>query len=280
MTAEADLLEMRSQRLRDIASDLPICHASVRAAFEEGQFSIAYQPILRSSDLWPVACEALLRWNHPQRGEQSPSEFIPILERARVALEIGDWLLHEAGTQLLHWQSMVGKNLRLCVNVAPLQILSPDFPGRVERCLDRCGLKPENLTLELTQAALMDRPEAVVGSLTRLRQLGLSLELDDFGEGPSALAKLHSLGLSGFKLDRRYLDGLSSSGAQQEIRTLTQLARQLGLQTTAERVETDTERASLIELGLDRMQGFLFSPALSAEAFDHYLAARDKLRST
>ena len=279
MTAEADLLEMRSQRLREIASDLPVCHASVRAAFDEGQFSIAYQPILRSSDLWPVACEALLRWTHPQRGEQSPSEFIPILERARVALEIGDWLLHEAGTQLRHWQSMVGKNLGLCVNVAPLQILSPDFPGRIERCLERCGLTPENLTLELTQAALMDRPEAVAGSLTRLRQLGLSLELDDFGEGPSALAKLRSLGLSGFKLDRRYLDGLGSNGAKQEVRTLTQLARQLGLQTTAERVETDSERASLVELGLDRMQGFLFSPALSAEAFDHYLAARDQLRS-
>lgn len=279
MTAEADPLLGHAQRLRDMAADLPICHASVRAAFEAGQFSLVYQPILRSDDLWPVACEALLRWTHPQRGEQSPAQFIPILERSRVALDVGDWLLQEAGTQLRHWQGIVGKALRLSVNVAPVQILSPEFPGRLERSLDRCGVKPESLSLELTQAVLMDRPEAVAGSLKRLRELGLSLELDDFGGGPSTLAQIRALGLSGFKLDRRFLKGLGDSGTQQEIRTLTQLARQMDLQTTAEGVETEAERASVVELGADRMQGFLFGQPLSAEAFDHYLTNHQNLRA-
>ncbi|MGQ0529448.1 MAG: EAL domain-containing protein [Panacagrimonas sp.] len=279
MTAEADPLLGHAQRLRGMASDLPMCHASVRAAFDEGQFDLVYQPILRSTDLWPVACEALLRWTHPQRGPQSPAQFIPILERSRVALDVGDWLLQEAGTQLRHWQGIVGKPLRLCVNVAPLQILSPEFPGRLERSLDRCGVKPESLSLELTQAVLMDRPEAVAGSLRRLRELGLSLELDDFGGGPSMLAQIRALGLSGFKLDRRFLTGLGNSGTQEEIRTLTQLARQMGLHTTAEGVETETERASVVELGVDRMQGFLFGQPLSAEAFDHYLTHHEHLRA-
>lgn len=262
-----------ADRFRAIAGNLPLCQASVRAAFEQGQFRLAYQPILRAGDAALVGCEALLRWTHPLQGEQSPSQFVPILERSRLALEVGDWVVEEAARQVVAWNAS-GANLRLAVNVAPVQVQAPDFPQRITDRLDRAGLAPDRLTLEITQATLLDRPEQSGHQLARLAMTGVDIHLDDFSFGPSSLSNLHALALTGIKLDRRFIGGLDEGGARTELRTIVNLARSLGLRTIAECVQSDRELAAVEELGIDEVQGHLFCPAIPPEAFESYLGAR------
>lgn len=266
----------RAQRLRNIAADLPLCHASVRAAFEAGQFELAYQPILRLPDLSLAGCEALLRWNHPVRGAQSPAQFIPIIERSRMVSEIGEWVLTQAAMQVRRWQTAGTRLLRLSVNVAPLQVLSPDFPASVRRSLDGSGLAPENLSLDITQDLMMNPSQPAESALAHLAVMGVSVELDDFGGGPSALSQLRSLAIGGFKLDRRFLNGIASTqpGSRNDVRILVGMARELGLRVIAEGVETEAELRAVSELGIQEAQGYLFCRPLSAAAFENYLCAR------
>ncbi len=270
------LLDRRAPQLRRIAGDLPLCHASVRAAFEARQFEIAYQPILRASDLAPVGCEALLRWQHPTRGPQRPTQFVPIMERSRLALEVGDWLLDTAARQILEWQREGLPALRLAVNVAPAQIHAADFAERTQRALDALELPAERLTLEVSQDTLLDQPYLTPSIFAQLTAMGVGIELDDFGGGPSAVSRLKSASLGGFKLDRRYLDALdpdAPTAAREEIRLLARLASDLGLRCTAEAVQTEAEFTALREVGISDVQGFLFCAALPPVAFASYLRA-------
>jgi EAL domain-containing protein (putative c-di-GMP-specific phosphodiesterase class I) len=262
-----------ADRFRAIAGNLPLCQASIRAAFETQQLRIAYQPILRAGDAALVGCEALLRWTHPLQGEQAPAQFVPILERSRLALEVGEWMIEEAARQVVSWNA-AGADLRLAVNVAPVQVQAPDFPNRVAWLLDQSGLPPERLALEITQATLLDRPETTGHQLARLAMTGVDIHLDDFSFGPSSLSNLHALALTGIKLDRRFIGDLFEEGAKTELRTIVGLARQLGLRTVAESVQTDAELAAVEALGVDEVQGHLFCPAIPPEAFESYLDAR------
>ena len=268
----------RAPRLRTIAADLPLCHASVRAAFEAREFEIAYQPILRLPDLRPVACEALLRWTHPRRGAQRPLQFVPILERSQLSLDVGDWLLAEAGRQILQWERMGLGALSLSVNVGPLQIQAPEFVARLQRTIDDGGLAGSRLTLEITQDLLFDRPDVAAAAAAELAKLGVGLELDDFGGGPSVLGHLKRAGLHGFKLDRRFLDGLApgqqGSDAQTDIRLLVEVAGKLDLRCIAESVQTEDELRALEALGVREVQGNLFCAAMPPDALEGYLRGR------
>lgn len=267
----------RAPRLRHIAADLPLCHASVRAAFEAREFEIAYQPILRLPDLQPVACEALLRWTHPRRGAQRPLQFVPILERSQLSLDVGDWLLAQASRQILQWERMGLGALRLSVNVAPLQIQARDFVPRLQRTIDDVGLPGQRLSIEITQDLLLDRPDVAAAAAAELAALGVSLELDDFGGGPSVIGHLKRAGLHGFKLDRRFLDGLGGDRTHDphtDLRILVELARTLGLRCVAESVQTDDELRVLESLGIGEVQGFLFCAAMPPDAFESYLRGR------
>lgn len=270
-------LEGRVPRLRSIAGDLPLCHASVRAAFEAREFEIAYQPILRLPDLQPVACEALLRWTHPRRGAQRPGQFVPIIERSHLSLDVGDWLLEQASRQILQWERMGLGALRLAVNVAPLQIQAPDFTPRLQRTIDDCGLPGQRLTVEITQDLLLDRPDVAAAAAAQLSKLGVTLELDDFGGGPSVLGRLKTAGLHGFKLDRRFLDGLGTGQGHDQhsdLRILVELAHKLGLHCVAESVQTENELRLIESMGIDEVQGYLFCAAMPPDAFESYLRGR------
>lgn len=264
----------RVPRLRNIAADLPLCHASVRAAFEAREFEIAYQPILRLPQLQPVACEALLRWTHPRRGAQRPLQFVPIIERSQLSLDVGDWLLAEAGRQILQWERMGLGALRLSINVSPLQIQSPDFVTRLQRTIDDAGLPGSRLTLEITQDLLFDRPDVAARTAAGLAKLDVGIELDDFGGGPSVLGNLKNAGLRGFKLDRRFLDGLGTGQGhdqQTDIRILVEVADKLGLRCVAESVQAEGELRALESLGVREAQGNLFCAAMPPDALEGYL---------
>jgi len=272
-------LDARTPRLRGIAGDLPLCHASVRAAFEAREFEIAYQPILRLPELQPVGCEALLRWNHPRRGAQRPLQFVPIIERSQLSLDVGDWLLAQASHQVLQWERMDLGALRLSINVAPLQIQAPDFVARLQRAIDDNGLPGQRLTVEIAQDLLFDRPDVAAAAASQLAALGVSLELDDFGGGPSVVGRLKATGLGGFKLDRRFLDGLVAGSQGQrrphtDLRILIQLAREMGLRCIAESVQTEDELDVLESLGITEVQGNLFCAAMPPDALEHYLRGR------
>ena len=270
-------LSGRPPRLGSIAGDLPLCHASVRAAFEAREFEIAYQPILRLPDLQPMGCEALLRWNHPRRGAQRPLQFVPIIERSQLSLDVGDWLLAEASRQILAWERMELGALRLSINVAPLQIQAPDFVARLQRAIDDNGLAGQRLTVEITQDLLFDRPDVAAGVAGQLTALGVSLELDDFGGGPSVVGRVKATGLKGFKLDRRFLDGIGNGGSPDrhtDLRILIELARELGLRCVAESVQTEDELQVLETLGITEVQGNLFCAAMPPDAFENYLRGR------
>ena len=261
--------------LRRIARDLPLCHASVRAAFEAREFEIAYQPILRAHDLMPVACEALLRWHHPTRGPQRPLQFVPIMERSRLSLDVGDWLLETAGRQVVGWERAGLPALRLAVNVAAPQIHALDFAARTGRVLEALGLPARRLTLEISQDVLLDQPKLATGTFTQLGSMGVGVELDDFGSGPSAVTRLKSAALDGFKLDRRFIAALADDhpAAQDELRLLASLASDMGLRCTAEGVQTEAEFDALRRIGVTEVQGHLFCGALPPEAFAGYLRA-------
>lgn len=281
LVARPALFEGRARRLHGIATDLPLCHASVRAAFESREFDIAYQPILRASDLAPVACEALLRWQHPTRGAQRPSLFIPILERSRLSLDVGDWLLETAAAQVIAWQQAGLPALRLGVNVSPRQLYSAEFSDRTQHALETAGLPADRLTLEVSQDVLLDQPQLSADTLARVSKLGVGIELDDFGGGPSTLTRLKGGGLNGFKLDRRFLDAISDdpAGAGVELRLMSDLARELGLRCTAEGVETEEEFEVLRDVGIVEAQGHLFCAAMPPDTLESYVrASRDAVR--
>lgn len=263
-------LEGRRLHLSGIAGHLPLCHASVRAAFEAQEFDIAYQPILRACDLMPVACEALLRWDHPLKGPQRPSDFVPIIERSRLALEVGDWLLATASRQVLAWERAGLPALRLAVNAAALQMQSTDFPSRVQQILEAADFPATRLSIEIDQDVLLDNPGFATSAFARLSSLGVSVELDEFGGGPSTLTRLKAAALGGFKLDRRFLDALAA-GFDNEVRVLAGLASDMALRCVAESVQTEAEYAALRRLGVDEVQGFLFCPPLAPEAFESFL---------
>ncbi|TDU30914.1 EAL domain-containing protein (putative c-di-GMP-specific phosphodiesterase class I) [Panacagrimonas perspica] len=271
--AGSTLYQGRASELSGAARDLPLSHASVRAAFEARELEIAYQPILRANDLAPVACEALLRWHHPTRGLQHPAQFIPILERSSLSLDVGDWLLETAARQMLEWQAAGIPAMRLAVNVASWQIHAADFASRTQRVLESLDLPASRLTLEISQDVLLDRPHLALSTFGELLALGIGVEVDDFGGGPSAVTRLARASMAGFKLDRRFLDGLSpdNPGAIEELRLLAQLARDLGLRCTAEGVQTDAELAALRAIGITEVQGHLFCAAMSPETLTDYL---------
>lgn len=262
-------------RMSDIAADLPLCRASVRAAFEAEQFEVAYQPILSADSLEPVACEALLRWTHPTRGAQAPRDFVPILERSQLALDVGDWLLAEVSSQMLDWDRQGLPALRVSMNVAATQLFAPDFAARVERTLNAARLAPERLVIEISQDVLHNRTDAGP-ALARLALLGVGIELDDFGGGPSMLGRLDALALHGFKLDRRFIAGLADDrdGARADVRILAGMARERGLRCIAEGVQTEAEFEALREFGVAEVQGYLFCGAVAPQAFERFMHAQ------
>ncbi|MDT7536572.1 MAG: hypothetical protein QOI82_157 [Actinomycetota bacterium] len=245
-------------------------------AIRDGQLRLAYQPQLDLRDDSVVAVEALVRWDHPDRGTIPPAEFIPIAEESGAIVALGDWVLDEACRQASRWARSGGPP-RVCVNVSAVQVDDPSLPARVLDRLSAHGLSPDRLRLELTEHALAAPSAAHV--LSELSEAGIGLSLDDFGTGYSSLAYLRRFPIDEIKVDRSFVSGMETSERDRTIvSSILRLGREMGLMTVAEGVETVGQAARLVQLGCTIGQGYLYCRPIAGEDLERWLAARTTTR--
>jgi diguanylate cyclase (GGDEF)-like protein/PAS domain S-box-containing protein len=244
--------------------------SSMRRSIERGELRVHYQPIVRLDDETVVGFEALVRWEHPQRGLIPPSEFIPIAEETGMIVPLGAWVLEEACRQVQQWQDerCHGRALLLSVNVSARQFQSPDLVETVAEVLKRTGFNPTSLKLELTESLMMRDVERTTQRLHELKALAIQLVIDDFGTGYSSLAYLRQFPITVLKIDRTFVNRLGTDPQDDAIvRSIVTLSRDLGMEVVAEGIETPEQLKTLRELGCDYGQGFYFSrPLPSAQA--------------
>ena len=245
----------------------------LRTALEEDQLRVFYQPQFDLPRDRIIGAEALLRWDHPELGIVTPDHFLPIAEESGLIVPIGDWILRKACNQNALWNREGYRGLRVSVNVSSQQFLEPGFADVVRSALEESALPPVSLELEITESSLLQDVEVTVNTLTRLRKLGVRLAIDDFGTGYSALAYLKRLPINVLKIDRSFVNALTTDPADATItEAIVKLASGLNLTTIAEGVETVDQLLLLGSYGCTRMQGYLFGKPVPPEIFETWLA--------
>ncbi len=260
----------RAQRDGGHRSQMRLDHA-MRLALARGLFRLHYQPQVDLRTGQVVGAEALIRWTDPVLGEVAPAEFIPVAEDSGVIIQIGDWVLAQAVKQAAIWHAK-GLSLPVALNVSALQFQQPGFVERVAHELRSAGLPAHLLELELTESILLNDSQEAQVRLAALHKLGVLLSIDDFGTGYSSLVYLKRLPIGRLKIDQsfiRQLPGDASDGAI--VNAIIQLARALKLRVIAEGVETEAQRAFLLQAGCDAYQGFLYAPAQDVMTFESRL---------
>lgn len=244
----------------------------LRQAWRENQLRVEYQPQV-GADGRMIGVEALLRWEHPTRGKVHPADFIPTAEETSLIVPIGHWVLEQACAQLAAWAARPDRShLSIAVNVSVRQFRHPDFVGEVIACVRSAGAPPGRLKLELTESLLVDGLDLTVAKMATLKEMGVSLSVDDFGIGYSSLSYLKRLPLDELKIDREFVkDILTDSNDAAIAATIIGLGHSLGLNVIAEGVETEEQRLFLARQGCDRYQGYLYSRPLTIEQLETFM---------
>lgn len=247
--------------------------SDLRQAIENKEFCVFYQPIVSLQTGRLAGFEALVRWNHPRRGLVSPADFIPVAEETGLIVPIGQWVLNEACAHVRRWQidSPGHRNLSLSVNLSARQVAQPDLLDRIKEALATSKLNPHCLKLEITESVVMENAEAAALMFKQLRSLGVQLSIDDFGTGYSSLSYLHRFPLNYLKIDRSFVMRLTTDNDNAIVRTISTLARNLGMEVIAEGIETEEQYQQLKMLGCEYGQGFLFSRPVDDNAVQHLL---------
>lgn len=246
----------------------------LRRAVERQEFRLWYQPILSLTTGQPAGMEALLRWQHPTRGLLTPGDFMSVAEETGLLVPLGHWILRTACEQLRAWalRYPLLPILTMSVNLSSKQVARPELPEQVAQILRETGVAPRYLKLEVMERALTEHAEVASKTLAGLRALGVDLQLDDFGTGYASLGYLHHFTITAIKIDHSFIRYISTPGEYESIiRTLINLAHNLGMKVIAEGVETEEQLALLTSLQCDYGQGYLFSPALESEDADALL---------
>ncbi|WP_260929537.1 EAL domain-containing protein [Novosphingobium sp. 9] len=241
-------MDIAARARRQLESDL-------RSALAEGQLYLAYQPLVTTREGLPTGYEALIRWDHPERGSVEPEVFVPMAEETGAIITIGEWVLRRACRDAARW----AEPLRLAVNVSPVQLQVANFEHTVLAALRSAGLPPERLELEVTETALMKNRDETLRVLLALKRHGVRIVMDDFGTGYSSLSNLQSFPFDKIKIDRSFVANMASDEAARSIvRAIVGIGRSLSMPVVAEGIETEAQRQQVLDEGCLHAQGFLY----------------------
>ena len=261
-------MHVRNMNVLKVETDL-------RHAVERGEFEVFYQPIVALETGLIGEFEALIRWRHPHHGLVLPNEFISVAEETGLIIPIGKWILEEACRQTREWQTRfgaAGEKLSISVNLSAKQLMHPSLTAQVKEILERTGLDPHCLKLEVTESTVMENSETALRVLSELHALGISLSTDDFGTGYSSLSYLHRFPFSRLKIDRSFISKMDQDDKSEAIvRTILLLGQNLNLETVAEGIETEKQLEVLRLHGCPFGQGFLFSRPVNAKNAERLL---------
>lgn len=249
----------------------------LRVALEKQQLTVAYQPVVRASDGTMVGFEALVRWRHPERGAVSPGEFIPLAEQSGLIAPLGEFVLESACGQVAAWNKACPDQepLHVSVNLSPVQFRDESLAATVQQVLVEAGLAPQQLRLEVTESAVIDRVEQAREMLNRFRAAGIRFSLDDFGTGFSSFSCLTEMPYDVLKLDRSFVVRMAQDSRQASIvQSIIQMSHTLGMKVVAEGVEETKELDLLLAMGCDFIQGYLFARPMSPDEVQEHLEDR------
>jgi diguanylate cyclase (GGDEF)-like protein len=252
----------------------------LRRALSDGELFVLYQPIFRLADKAPIGLEALVRWRHPERGLIPPTEFVPVAEQQGMIAALDQFVLDEACRQLAMWRHDAGcpDELTMAVNVSGRELRDRGLPQRVAATLERHGVPPAALCLEISENAILAEMGDDLGVLGAIADLGVTFALDDFGTGYSTLAHAQQLHPDVLKIDRSFVSNVSSHARDRGIvGAVIAMAHALEMSVVAEGVETDEQRSELVALGCDAAQGFLFAAPMRPDAVAELWVARRRL---
>jgi EAL domain-containing protein (putative c-di-GMP-specific phosphodiesterase class I) len=256
--------------------DRTVLENDLRSAIAAGHFVVHYQPQVTDGDR-VIGAEALVRWQHVERGIVSPAEFIPLAEETGLILPLGAWVLETVCRDVARWASggVLG-DLSVAVNVSVRQLRHSDFVAQVRSVLERTKVNPQRLKLELTESMLADNVEDIIEKMLALRAIGIRFSLDDFGTGYSSLSYLKRLPLEQLKIDQSFVrDVLTDANDASIATTIVTLARGLGLGVIAEGVETEAQRDFLAAVGCRVYQGYYYSKPLPTAEFERFVLDRE-----
>lgn len=253
------------------ALEMLLMEHDLRRALKEQQFLLRYQPQVNVNTGQITGAEALIRWQHPERGLVLPTQFIPIVEERGLIVPIGEWVLREACRQNKEWQVAGLPSIPVAVNLSALQFQQKNLSQEVTRILQDCGLAPECLELELTESAVMRDAETTITTMRMLKNIGLGLSLDDFGTGYSSLSQLKRLPLDKLKIDQSFVRGLPNDPDDLAISiAIIGMGKALKLNVIAEGVETEAQMEVLRSVGCDEIQGYFVAEPLPASEFARF----------
>lgn len=241
---------------------------SLRQALERSDFLLYYQPIVSLTTRQILGFEALVRWQHPQRGLIAPDIFIPLAEETGLIIPLSQWIFETACQQMAHWcrQIPLARGLKISLNVAAAQFEQPEFPAYLQAMLDRTALPPAHVNLEVTESLLLNNVAGVLATLSTLQRQGIEISIDDFGTGYSSLSYLKQFSINALKIDRSFVENIDVDHDDVSIvKAIIQMAQSLGMRVIAEGVETEFQTLRLQQLGCDAIQGYWISPPLTAD---------------
>ena len=251
--------------------------SNLHKALERGEFSLFYQPKIDARNNSIIGAEALIRWRHPELGVVSPADFIPVAEESGLIVPIGEWVLRTACAQMRSWHDAGFTFMQVAINMSSRNFEQKSFDKTITQALGECALEPGCLELEMTEGTLMRDAETMVNTLKGLKATGIKLSIDDFGTGYSSLSYLKRFSLDELKIDRSFVRDITVDPDDAAITSaIIAMARSLKLAVIAEGVETDSQKALLLELGCHVMQGYLFSRPVAAEQFTQLLREQCK----
>jgi EAL domain-containing protein (putative c-di-GMP-specific phosphodiesterase class I) len=254
-----------------------ILESDMRKALELNEFVLHYQPKLALDSETIIGFESLIRWNHSSRGLVSPLDFIPLAEKTKVIIPLGEWVLRTACQQIKTWSELGYSNPNTAVNLSAHQFGQSNLVSRIGEIIEETGIQAKYLELEITESVLMDNADTAAAQLKQLSEMGIKISIDDFGTGYSSLSYLNTFPLNYLKIDRAFVKDITSIEDATLSRAIVTLAKALNLKTIAEGVETETQKEVLRSIGCDIIQGYLLSKPVPAEEATKLLSESQKI---